>query len=128
MSDGAHPVTFAVDYPDRPLDRLTTALRILTAIPILIVIATVSGGSFDWTEGDTRTTVVSAGGLLFLGPLLMILFRERYPRWWFDWNLQLLRFGARVGDLPRTARRSLSLDRRRAGGPPRGRLARRRSR
>jgi hypothetical protein len=29
------------------------------------------------------------GGLLFLGPLLMILFRQKYPRWWFDWNLEL---------------------------------------
>ena len=27
----------------------------------------------------------------------MILFRQKYPRWWFDWNLELLRFGARVG-------------------------------
>jgi hypothetical protein len=96
MNDGAHPVTFAVDYPDRPLNRLTTALRIFTVIPILIVLGAVSGSSFDWSEGDTRTTAASAGGLLFLGPLLMIVFRQRYPRWWFDWNVQLLRFGARV--------------------------------
>jgi hypothetical protein len=40
---------------------------------------------------------VGAGGLLFLGPLLMILFREKYPRWWFDWNRELLRFWTRVG-------------------------------
>jgi hypothetical protein len=38
-----------------------------------------------------------AGGLLFFGPLLLILFRQKYPRWWFDWNLQLMRFSARVG-------------------------------
>jgi hypothetical protein len=36
-------VRFAVDYPDRPLDRLTTGYRIFVAIPILIVIGTVSG-------------------------------------------------------------------------------------
>ena len=94
--EAGHPMTFAVDYPDRPLNRVTTAFRIFAAIPVVIVLGTVSGGSFDWTEGDTRTTVASAGGLLFLGPLLMILFRQRYPRWWFDWNLHLLRFGARV--------------------------------
>jgi hypothetical protein len=41
-------------------------------------------------------TAVGAGGILFLGPLLMILFRQKYPRWWFDWNLQLMRFQARV--------------------------------
>jgi hypothetical protein len=34
--------------------------------------------------------------MLFLGPLLMILFRQKYPRWWFDWNLELQRFGTRV--------------------------------
>jgi hypothetical protein len=40
--------------------------------------------------------VAGAGGLLFFGPLLMILFRRKYPRWWFDWNLELLRFSNRV--------------------------------
>jgi hypothetical protein len=93
---GAHPVTLAIDYPERPLNRLTTAFRPFVALPILILLGTVSGGSIDWTRGDTRTTVATAGGLLFLGPLLMILFRERYPGWWFDWNLNLLRFGTRV--------------------------------
>ena len=39
---------------------------------------------------------VGAGGVLFVGPLLMILFREKYPRWWFDWNLELARFSSRV--------------------------------
>ena len=45
------------------------------------------------------TTVIAVGGtgLLFLPPLLMILFRQKYPRWWFDWNLELLRFANRVG-------------------------------
>jgi hypothetical protein len=90
-----YPVTFAVDYPERPLNRLTTAFRVFTAIPIAILLATVSGG-IDWGSGDERTTFASAGGLLVLGPLLMILFRGRYPRWWFDWNLQLLRFSSRV--------------------------------
>jgi uncharacterized protein DUF4389 len=92
-----YPVRFAVDYPQRALNRLTTAFRVFVAIPILIVLGSISGGSIDWSSGDSRTTVASAGGLLFLGPLLMILFRARYPRWWFDWNLQLLRFTARVG-------------------------------
>jgi hypothetical protein len=29
--------------------------------------------------------------------LLMLLFRRKYPGWWFDWNLELSRFSARVG-------------------------------
>ena len=97
----SHPVQFAVDYPDRDLNRLTTALRIFTVIPIGIVLATVSGVSSSTTEwpsgAETSTVVVGGTGLLFLPPLLMILFREKYPRWWFDWNLELLRFTNRVG-------------------------------
>jgi hypothetical protein len=98
MQQEAHPVRFTVDYPDRPLDRLTTGFRIFVAIPILIVLGTVSGGeSWQWGTDNTQAAVVGAGGLLFLGPLLMILFRQKYPRWWFDWNLELQRFSNRVG-------------------------------
>ena len=93
-----YPVRFTVDYPDRPLDRLTTGFRIFVVIPILIVLGTVSGGgSWESSYDNTRTTTIAAGGLLFFGPLLMILFRQKYPRWWFDWNLELQRFGNRVG-------------------------------
>jgi hypothetical protein len=94
-----YPLTFSVDYPDRPLDRVTTAFRIFTVIPIAIVLGTIAGYSNQWTtaSGETTTVVVSGTGLLFLPPLLMILFREKYPRWWLDWNLQLLRFTNRVG-------------------------------
>ena len=94
---GAYPVTFDVEYPDRELNRLTTFFRLFCAIPIAIVVATVSGGTFGGGVGSQRGAVAMAGGLLFLGPLLMLLFREKYPRWWFDWNLQLSRFLARVG-------------------------------
>jgi hypothetical protein len=84
-SGSEYPIQYSVEYPDRPLNRLTTALRIFTAIPILVVAMTISGSS------------VGAGGVLFLGSLLMILFRQKYPRWWFDWNRELLRFQLRVG-------------------------------
>jgi hypothetical protein len=80
MQQVAYPVRFTVDYPDRPLDRLTTAFRIFVAIPILIVLGAVSGGgSWESSYDTTRTTTVAAGGLLFFGPLLMILFRQKYP-------------------------------------------------
>ncbi len=97
MQQATYPVQFSVDYPDRVLDRLTTFFRIFVAIPIGIVLGTVSGGSWQWTSGG-RTAMVAAGagGLLALGPLLMILFRQKYPRWWFDWNLELLRFSNRI--------------------------------
>jgi hypothetical protein len=97
MNDG-YPVQFSVDYPDRRLNRLTSALRIFTVIPIAIVLGSIGGWS-SGSYGDTRSTTIAIGGtgLLFLPPLLMILFREKYPRWWFEWNLELLRFSNRVG-------------------------------
>jgi hypothetical protein len=94
-----YPVQFSIDYPDRPLDRVTTAFRIFAIIPIAVVLETISGGG-TWQSSyghSTSTVVAGAGGLLFLGPLLMILFRRKYPRWWFDWNLELQRFSNRVG-------------------------------
>lgn len=73
--------SFDVAYPDRPLDRLTSALRPFTIIPIAIV----------WAA------VVNYTGLLVLPPALMLIFRQKYPRWWFDFNRELVRFGARIG-------------------------------
>jgi hypothetical protein len=100
MND-AYPVQLDVAYPNRPLNRLTTGLRIFTIIPIAIVLGTVAGGTWSTTaahgaSGTTTTVVAGAGGVLFGGPLLMILFRQKYPRWWFDWNLELTRFSSRV--------------------------------
>jgi hypothetical protein len=94
----AYPVTFSAEYPDRPLNRLTTAFRIFTVIPIAIVLGAIGGYSGGWGTGTEATTIAVGGtGLLFLPALLMILFRQKYPRWWFDWNLELLRFTNRVG-------------------------------
>jgi hypothetical protein len=87
-TDTAYPLSFRVDYPERPLDRLTTFFRPIVALPILIVLATVSGRG---------APVVAIGGLLVLPPLLLIVFRQKYPRWWFDWNREMLRFSNRVG-------------------------------
>jgi hypothetical protein len=84
----SYPVQFSVDYPDRQLDRLSTFFRFIVIIPIAIVLALVGGG--EWSYG------AAAGGILFGASLLMILFRQKYPRWWFDWNLQLLKFENRV--------------------------------
>ncbi|MFL5951240.1 MAG: DUF4389 domain-containing protein [Gaiellaceae bacterium] len=93
-----HPVQFAVAYPDRDLDRATTFFRIFTLIPIAIVLGAVDGGSTYTSRAGhySGTFAAGAGGTLVLAPLLMILFRQKYPRWWFDWNLQLLRFTSRV--------------------------------
>jgi hypothetical protein len=96
MQPATYPVQLSVDYPDRQLNRPATAFRIFVAIPILVVLSSVSGSSWQWRSGQTAVMASGAGGLLFLGPLLLILFRQKYPRWWFDWNLELQRFGNRV--------------------------------
>ncbi len=79
LAQPAYPIHFAVDYPEAPLNRLTTFFRLITMIPIVVVVE-----------------LVSEGGILFLPSLLMILFRQKYPRWWFDWNFALLKFQNRV--------------------------------
>jgi len=94
LSLSSDPVRFTVDYPNRPLNRLTSAFRLVAAIPVLAVLLGVSGG-FTWSRAG-QDAIAGAGGLLFLGPLLMIVFRRKYPRWWFDWNLELQRFTSRV--------------------------------
>jgi hypothetical protein len=93
-----YPVRLSIDYPDRDLNRLTTFFRIIVAIPIIIVLAAVSGaGGGGWDKGgDYMGYSGAAGGILFVAPLLMILFRKKYTRWWFDWNLNLFRFQNRV--------------------------------
>ena len=92
----AYPVQLDVDYPDRAQPADDVLPRSSRSSRSRSCSATVSGATQTYdggAGGDTRTTVVvGAGGLLFAGPLLMILFREKYPRWWFDWNLELTRF------------------------------------
>ena len=93
-----YPVAFAVEYPDRDLNRLTTAFRIFTAVPILILLGSIAGYTGRYgANGESATVAIGGTGMLFLPPLLMIVFRQKYPRWWFDWNLELLRFTNRVG-------------------------------
>jgi hypothetical protein len=87
-----YPLRFDVPYPDRALNRVSTGFRIFAAIPIAILLATLGGGA-DWGPRYFG----GAGGILFLPALLMILFRHKYPRWWFDWNRELLRFTNRFG-------------------------------
>ena len=94
-ADDPLPTTFSVDYPDRPLNRLTTGLRFIWIIPIGVIAGLLGSGTLS-AEGTGYSWSWAAGGVLVLPVLLMILFRQKYPRWWFDWNLNLSRFLARV--------------------------------
>jgi hypothetical protein len=86
-----YPARLDIDYPDE-LNRVTTGFRVVLVIPIVILYGVLTS-SGEWVE----TTSLGISGALFLATLLMILFRRRYPRWWFDFALELSRFGTRVG-------------------------------
>jgi hypothetical protein len=101
----SYPATLAIDYPDRKLNRLTSFFRILVVIPIAVILGmlTGSGSGANWGHWHSSMHVYSSAGAyagvgyVFLPLVLMILFRKKYPKWWFDWNLALSRFSFRVG-------------------------------
>jgi hypothetical protein len=90
-----YPVSLKIDYPDRKLNRLTSFFRIFTIIPILIVLMLLMGGSYQMGSKEAGT-VVAGVGLIMLPLVLMLLFRTKYPKWWYDWNLNLSKFSYRV--------------------------------
>jgi len=87
-----------VDYPEK-LDRLTTFLRLIWIIPIAIILALITTAGESVTVNEAGEVIRRGGGLpsgLAMATALMILFRQRYPRWWFDFVRELVRFGGRV--------------------------------
>ncbi len=89
----AFPAMLEIDYPDRDLNRLTSFFRPFTVIPIAIVLTLVSGSTVRATSAKY---LFASGGILFPATVLMLVFRQKYPRWWFDWNLALTKFATRV--------------------------------
>jgi len=95
----SYPASLTIDYPGK-LDRVTSFFRIIWAIPILIVLTllTAAGGD-EYSKEMGKEMSENGGGILaglFAATALMIIFRQRYPRWWFDFALELNRFSARV--------------------------------
>ena len=99
-SGPVYPARLEVDYPDQH-DRVTTLFRIILIIPIAIVSSVLTAGAtqtgYDQGGHVVRTTTVGITAGLFFATLLMIVFRQRYPRWWFDFSLELARFSTRIG-------------------------------
>src|SRR6266542_6011155 len=95
-----YAVGLAIDYPER-LDRVTTFLRVIWIIPIAVILSLLTATGNETVIGAAGERVVrTSGGIsggLFVATALMIAFRMRYPRWWFDFARELTRFGARVG-------------------------------
>ena len=89
-----------IDYPEK-LDRLTTFFRLIWVIPIVIILSLLTAtGNETVVTGSGKQMASTGGGIsggLWLATLLMIVFRMRYPRWWFDFARELTRFGTRVG-------------------------------
>ena len=90
-----YPVQFSVDYPDRPLNRLTTLFRLIMVIPILIVASLIPGFVNSGQASGSEQAAISIP-LVWLPLVLILVFRHKYPRWWFDWNLELSRFVYRI--------------------------------
>ena len=91
-----YPVQFDVDFPSRPLSRLATAFRVIFAIPIVVLLTALRGETFGDGDHGTTNAIVIGGAAVFVPLVLMLVVRRKYPRWWFDWNLNLMRFANRV--------------------------------
>jgi hypothetical protein len=97
IRNDAYEARLTIEYPERDLNRLSTALRFLYLIPIGIVLALLDGSTFDFGGAQEGFQIGASGaGILAVPVLLMIVFRQKYPRWWFDFNLELARFSTRV--------------------------------
>lgn len=93
----AYPARLTIDYPSGGLARLSSALRLIYAIPIVIILALLTGSGSAYGSADAGLPLVcTAAGLLAVPVALMIVVRRTYPRWWFDFSLQLSRFETRV--------------------------------
>jgi hypothetical protein len=101
----SYPARLSIDYPEK-LDRVSTLFRLIIVIPILVILTLLTATASDTVtvitdSGEVVSTVTTTGlgitGGLFVATMLMIVFRQRYPRWWFDFALALSRFSNRVG-------------------------------
>ena len=99
LSAPVYPARLDVDYVEQH-NRVTTLLRLVLIAPIAIVIGVLTAGATQTAYDEAGNAVsTTSGGItagLFLATLLMILFRRRYPRWWFDFAVELARFGTRI--------------------------------
>ena len=104
-----YPVRLEIDYPEDGLNRVTTAFRLILMIPVAVIAALLTTSATEWTvEGVDPglagwAFVLTTAGYTVVPVLLMILVRGKYPRWWFDWNLELSRFRGPTLRLPGAA-------------------------
>jgi hypothetical protein len=92
-SAGGYPASLRIDYPEQS-DRLSVFFRLFLAIPVLVVLLLLVGAGTQDSSDDVR--YIGTAGFVVVPTVLMILVRRKYPRWWFDWNVALTKFSARV--------------------------------
>ena len=94
-----YPARLDIDYPEK-LDRLTTFFRLILIVPVVIILSLLTAtGNETVISATGKVSTRSVGGIssgLSIATAFMILFRQRYPRWWFDFARELERFAARV--------------------------------
>ncbi len=94
---GGYPARLDIEYPEEGLGRASTLFRIILVIPIAIVAGLLTNSFVGNSQTDEANLAVLFAAITLFGPtLLMILFRRKYPRWWFDFNLELTRFTTRI--------------------------------
>jgi len=90
-----YPITLDIDYSDKS-DRLTVFFRIILVIPILIILGMLLNSNIGSECGEYADDASYGIGLIVIPTLLMILFRQKYPKWWFNFNVELIKFSTRV--------------------------------
>ncbi len=96
-ASGSYPARLDIEYPEEGLGRASTVFRIILVIPIAVVAGLLTDSFVgNWQAGEMDSAALIASITLFGPTLLMILFRQKYPRWWFDFNLELTRFSTRL--------------------------------
>ena len=99
-ASGPYAARLSIDYPQQ-LNRVTTAFRLILIIPIAIILGILNNSSTNAVRTENGTWITTSGatilGALFFATVLMLVFRHRYPKWWFDFAYELTRFSTRVG-------------------------------
>jgi len=89
-------VNLEIEYPAEKRNRITVFFRGILAVPVILLLEMFVHSSSAYSGDNSTQAFVTVGGFIFLPTLLLLLFRHRYPRWWFDFNVNLLAFTMRV--------------------------------
>ena len=74
-----YPVKLNIDYSESS-NRLTAIFRLILVIPIVIILALIS------TYAEALSFAIA----------MMLLFKEKYPKWWFEWHIGITKFTYRI--------------------------------